>query len=706
MGIRGLTTYIRNRSELYLEPFDLHDTYLVVDGYSAACQLYILLSNTNCAFGGDYYKYSQFVKEFFTNLSKCNITPLVILDGGCDEKKLQTSLTRLRDKDVAAKSYTPLSQKNLKLMPLLLSYIFRDVLVEMNIRHVKTLFEADNEIAALAKSLNCPVLSNDSDFFVKGVLYIPFDTLEFRSFRKWKNNVISCKIYKVSNLLNRFLGLDESVLPLLSILIGNDYIEHNTFIYFYQKIKIPKVGRLNFNKQQCLIEGILNWLRNRKLYVAIDLIMSTVPQVHKKRKLIRTIQMIIKEFADTSVNVFYPLGFSKEEIEQINFQNKQNNSNLEMYDDYKKCQEVLENMLEVIAQKQVSDESRIENKFEAFINSLPTWFIEEFYKSHFPSYFIDIMFRNLIIGNAQIEDKSRPSSILISKNILEVICTLLTSGCERRKEYCEIVLGGENNGPPQIRHKLEYVHNIFSFNIPSLDKLKEISVIDRKEIFDITLGVQEHIIEFPINWRLYVITINYWVNHLPDFKSDSHIYVMLFVLLYHIINVKVGYFKSITEFYTKYQTKIKELESGKVTKKNDVYCSTNISITEALTKVTEDDCLLFAPFFITNSEMDYELITNPKKFKRSIIHLFAQFQACWKFTFDLNELLGSIYTNSFVSNMCNGTLLYNLCINFAGRKNIENYINYILQGSPTLLQLFNAILVKAKLMFKLCPCNK
>nr|CAI5832784.1 unnamed protein product [Callosobruchus analis] len=66
MGIPGLTTFIENRADLYMDNYKLHDTSLVIDGNSLACQIYEQ-SGSNMCFGGDYDKYGH-IKTVFLKL--------------------------------------------------------------------------------------------------------------------------------------------------------------------------------------------------------------------------------------------------------------------------------------------------------------------------------------------------------------------------------------------------------------------------------------------------------------------------------------------------------------------------------------------------------------------------------------------------------------------------------------------------------------
>ncbi|XP_046825213.1 protein asteroid isoform X1 [Vespa crabro] len=690
---RGLTTYILNRSEQFLQSFDLHDTYLVIDGSSIGCQLYTHYTKSNSAFGGDYDKYAECVRHFFWELKKCNIIPLVLIDGGYESRKSKTIMKRTRDKNQAAESFTLSNQNNVHYFPILMFYVFKNILKEMNIRHIQCLFEADNAIASVAKLLNCPLLSSDSDFYIYGALYIPFVTLE-NHVRKWRKYVKPCKIYKVETLLNTFSGLTESLLPLVATLLGNDYIQHYEFKNFYDNIKLPKIGRVNWNLQQCRIEAILKWLSKHTLNEAILLIIKTLPQENKIRTL-RAIEMIINEYTSISINILELLGFSKENVDKIILQNIKNNC---------KFQTDISDLIKDLSKEfQDMNEFDLETINDAFINSLPSWFINEYCKVLLPNYFMNILMHKLYICPIQIEDYRQPSSIFISEKIINVIHTLLELEFEQTSKCSEYITRGQNN---QLSHyPLKYIDNIGSYKIPSLHNLRKTPMNIRKEIYDNTLDIQHDlIVKFPENWRLYIATAKYWIDNLPTFKSDAHIYALLFAMLHHIIDSKIGYCRSIHTFKNKYKQKLETIESSKKLVHNKyslLDCFAEKSIMEALNEIMEFDCLMLAPFFISNSDMNIKLQQNPKSYKRGVVHIFAQFQNCLKHSTDLNVLLGCPYQLTKVSDMFNGTLLYNLYNNFIKRKKIEDYIYCILQCSPNFCRLFHVILMEARLMFKL-----
>ena len=111
----------------------------------------------------------------------------------------------------------------LQCFPLMMRHVFTEKLLEINVPVFQTDFEADNEIAALAKKLNAPVLSNDSDFFIYDVQYIPLTSISFYSCEYSSNKFyIPCQIFNVNSLLKRFGNLQKTMLPLLATVLGND----------------------------------------------------------------------------------------------------------------------------------------------------------------------------------------------------------------------------------------------------------------------------------------------------------------------------------------------------------------------------------------------------------------------------------------------------------------------------------------------------
>jgi hypothetical protein len=257
MGVRGLTTYINQNSEKYFENYKLSNCHLIVDGNSLASVLFTKVCR-NSAFGGDYDTYGHCIERCFKDFKKCGVVPVVVFDGGCEKKKLRTTRKRCESKILSLAKVGPCSSSG-QAFPLMMRKSFREVLVELDVAFVQSDFEADAEIAALAKKLNCPVLSNDSDFFIFDVLYIPLSSLSFSSVSLVvKEKFIPCTIYRVDMFLESF-GLSKSMLPLLATLLGNDYIDRYRFNTFFNYVKTKKGKKPT--QVQARIAGLLDWLR-------------------------------------------------------------------------------------------------------------------------------------------------------------------------------------------------------------------------------------------------------------------------------------------------------------------------------------------------------------------------------------------------------------------------------------------------------------
>ncbi|ORX42553.1 hypothetical protein BCR36DRAFT_362308 [Piromyces finnis] len=95
----------------------------------------------------------------------------------------------------------------------------KDYLKKLDVRF--SLFEADSDIAYLAKKYNGYVISNDSDFYIYDIPgYINIESLIFTFTQK--SSKIYYKIYK-NTALTEYLGISKEYLPIFATLCDNDY---------------------------------------------------------------------------------------------------------------------------------------------------------------------------------------------------------------------------------------------------------------------------------------------------------------------------------------------------------------------------------------------------------------------------------------------------------------------------------------------------
>nr|XP_020462468.1 protein asteroid homolog 1-like [Monopterus albus] len=224
MGVQGLTTYVEGNRNFF-QDVKFRDSYLVIDGCSLYFRLYFN-HGLDQQHGGDYDAFASLLTQFFDALSACGIQPYVVLDGGMDpsDKKFSTLRQRLQSKIREADSIS--HGRNGSVLPILTREVFIQVLIQRNVPLVQCPAEADWEIACLARQWNCPVLTNDSDFYIFDLPggYLPLSFFQWTNLNgKASNRYISARCYTTNSLCRWFGGMNQELLPLCAVLTGNDY---------------------------------------------------------------------------------------------------------------------------------------------------------------------------------------------------------------------------------------------------------------------------------------------------------------------------------------------------------------------------------------------------------------------------------------------------------------------------------------------------
>lgn len=126
------------------------------------------------------------------------------MDGGQpqDNRKLKTVQERMHKQIQQCLSIKPDNQFRMKVFPCMGRQVFVTTLRRMGITVLQTDFEADEEIAMIAKKLGHTVLSNDSDFYMYDVPFILLGSINTRNvgFEKKfgkSSSYISCSHFNV-----------------------------------------------------------------------------------------------------------------------------------------------------------------------------------------------------------------------------------------------------------------------------------------------------------------------------------------------------------------------------------------------------------------------------------------------------------------------------------------------------------------------------
>uniref|UniRef100_A0A7N8YDW8 Asteroid homolog 1a n=1 Tax=Mastacembelus armatus TaxID=205130 RepID=A0A7N8YDW8_9TELE len=255
--------------------------------------------------GGQYAAFEDLIEKFVTAMTGCGITPYVVLDGGSDytDKKVQT-LT-LRAEQLIKKAHQAAAEGTKKhILPLLAKMVFKQTLVRLGVPVAQCYSEADQEIAALAIKWQCPVLSNDSDFYI---FELPAGLLPISHFR-WKDvkqngsqRYIPCKSYNTSSFCI-FFNIQRQLLPTFAALAGNDYVKLQWTGSFISWTQFAPAG----SERTGRLEGLLCWLRNfQQPEQALQAALGLMGELSEKKKVevLEGLALGMEEYRVPSINV-------------------------------------------------------------------------------------------------------------------------------------------------------------------------------------------------------------------------------------------------------------------------------------------------------------------------------------------------------------------------------------------------------------------
>ena len=171
MGISGLATFVKK-----VDPERRAWTYqevrgpLVIDG-SQFCYQFYKSGNLDVINGGQYPEFRQKVGNFFTQLRQSGIESHVVFEGIDKSQKLTDEylLKRSRKRYLRTQRQLincPSESTEMTTLPQLAYTILCNVLSDMGVHTYVADGEGDEACVKIAKHLGCPVLSNDSDFYL------------------------------------------------------------------------------------------------------------------------------------------------------------------------------------------------------------------------------------------------------------------------------------------------------------------------------------------------------------------------------------------------------------------------------------------------------------------------------------------------------------------------------------------------------------
>uniref|UniRef100_A0A4W5K7N3 Asteroid homolog 1 n=1 Tax=Hucho hucho TaxID=62062 RepID=A0A4W5K7N3_9TELE len=465
IGVLGLTRFIKDNG-VFLTDYHFRNSKLIIDGTSLYHLLYFN-SRVDQQHGRDYDDFEDQVCEFFKALRDCSIEPYVIIDGGSDlsNKKFETLHHRVQSK-INTASILSMGLQWKGLLPIFIKQVFKQVLSSLKVSFAQCIFEANQEIASLAQRWNCPVLSNDSDFYIFDIQagYLPFSHFKWKnaSVQRWSSqNYIPCKQYTTTSFC-RQVNINRQLLPVFAAIAGNNYVNlHKMGFPISWEDHSPMEP--NRKPRVAFFNGLLKWLAPFQLQQeALD----SVPLLigHGENNMDASLQAL-------------SLG-------------------IEMYQLPPDCLERFFN------DGNAPDPGLLQNHLRV----LPDWTLLPLMKGTLPSYIIYILLLRPVIQGVQVEDPSFPSGNTTSRPIRQVLYGLLLG---ERGEVEEYDREGKNLTSSKVQAILPRAAQQLQ-----LDTLNQAPQSVRLEVFLKTLGVSQSTLNgLPPHLELPVAVTRYWLRH-------------------------------------------------------------------------------------------------------------------------------------------------------------------------------------------------
>ena len=100
----------------------------------------------------------------------------------------------------------------------------------------------------MAIANNCPVISNDSDFYIFNVTFVSLDSLDMCGAAEEEGDQgVACRKFNREKLLTHYGFASAELLHLLASLMGNDYIPPQVFHHACLK-RVSLVSEFDFTR--------------------------------------------------------------------------------------------------------------------------------------------------------------------------------------------------------------------------------------------------------------------------------------------------------------------------------------------------------------------------------------------------------------------------------------------------------------------------
>ena len=227
MGVQGLARFLTtNCNRVWRDACRIRGP-LVIDGNQLCHNLYYSIWSVKLDWvnGGQYPEYYQKAHRFFTALQASSIEPYVVFDGVEKTEKLTPDVI-MKKMERSEQTFQeelrrrPSESTSGAQLPHLVYSVLYNVLKEVNVPLYVGNGEGDETCAQIANFFNCPVLSDDSDFFLFDLAggYIQLADLN------WQGHPVTAKVYHRSDLFSLSYFLENDAWFLIPAILGNGIV--------------------------------------------------------------------------------------------------------------------------------------------------------------------------------------------------------------------------------------------------------------------------------------------------------------------------------------------------------------------------------------------------------------------------------------------------------------------------------------------------
>ncbi|XP_065154677.1 single-strand DNA endonuclease ASTE1-like [Paramisgurnus dabryanus] len=496
MGVQELKSFIGNNTGI-LRNLSFRDSKLIIDGCNLYHNLYLYFK-LDQIHGGEYEAFEDLLTQFFTNLRHCDIQPYVVIDGGADHTDKALETLKARKKDKIKRANELFKGREGTCFPLLIKNVFIQTVHKLKVPFVQCVEEADWEIAALANQWDCPVLSNNRDFYIfnikRGIL--PTGKFWWRNVkvnRGTNKKYILTKHFTVERLCASFNHMNKDLLAIFACILGNDYMNLQKIIHLRWEAYSVRSGDFSH------IDGLLTWLSKFPgPEAAIDGVLKLMTDNEEKVTVREALFKGIKEYKLTKGSL---------------------------------AQYFL---------------SKTPATCTGPLRALPTWTLKHLHEGKIGSFIVDILALKRVMLNPQVEDFQQPSSNETSRPIRQVVYGLVLLG-ELQTEDKLVAAAKASTGTDKC-YVTEYDRQgltLTSSEVEAIEtKVKEGLRLEtlwkephplRLQILLETLDVSS-VRGIPLHLQLQVFATRYWLVNAKPQPNLLHLWGLLLGMVYGRLN--------------------------------------------------------------------------------------------------------------------------------------------------------------------------